>query len=213
MFFDREKCIEFCELGIDKKRIGQYQEALAFYQKAISYDPTFCPVYMNITKVLIGIKEYYIAFKSLMTYAHLNWLSPNHDNTQYQMLLPSYDFNRKITEDLRLQDDLVETICRQYPSLKTIASDTNLTFNAGICYIMSHPQVISYNSIDVDLIYNHGILLLGQIPQGKVIRGTEHEPMINLIGFAYIIKNLRNIQVISEVINTYLTESFEPIDL
>jgi len=213
MYFDRENCIKFCELGIDKKRNGQYNEAIALYQKAMSYDPTFSPAYMNTAKVQIGIKEYDYAFKNLMTFAHLNWLNPTYNTSQYQMLLPHYAFNHSITEDLRLQDNLVDNICEQYPSLKIIASNVNLACNAGICYVMNHPQVIKYNSIDVNLIYNHAIVLLGQIPQGKVIQGTEHETMINLLGFAYIIKNLKNTQVLTEVINIYLSDSFSPIDL
>ncbi len=213
MDFEREKCVDLCELGIEKKRNGQYNEAIALYQKAISFDPTFSPAYMNTAKVQIGIKEYDYAFKNLMTYAHLNWLNPTYNTSQYQMLLPAYEFNQNITEDLRLQDNLVSNICEQYPSLKIIAVNINLTLNAGVCYTMSHPQVIIYNSIDVNLIYNHGIVLLGQMPQGKVILGSEHEIMINLLGFAYIIKNLKNINVLSEVINIYLSDSFSPLDL
>ncbi|MBV6462496.1 MAG: hypothetical protein HJHJAOHD_02647 [Flavobacteriales bacterium] len=212
--FNRQKAIEICNLGVNEKRKGNYKKALDYYTEAKSFDPTFHHIYNNSAKVLIGIGDFDLAFKNLLTYAHLNLILPYYNLSQYDMLLPYYQWNYAISHTLDLKPNLVKSVCDEAEQCKYIAVELNLCANSGICYALTNKSVIEDNEIDINIFKQYQNILLGIPSTGEDVRSSVFAPMINLLGFAYLVRNILGSDYSTlEVSQIYLDDTFIPRNL
>jgi len=208
---NKQKAVELCELGIAEKRKSNFEQALNYYNKAKQVDPTFPHTYKNSAKVLIGLEQYELAFRHLLTVSHLNMIIPQYDIQQFESIL-NYYYSIDETHSYLNQDyfSFFEQIYSEQPILKYIAIDINITRLAGICYIMKHKEIIEHHGIDLSLIKNDQKILLGQIPTGQSIGGTEYEKLFNLIGFIYIALNINGGEFdLLTIPNIYFDENYK----
>lgn len=202
--------VEFCELGISEKRKGNFKKALSLYAKARQYDSTFPHIYYNSAKILIGLGKYDLAFRHLLTVAHLNMVYQTNNIEDFEYHKDEYAWDQNISKTLnKSYFHYFISICSATESLKYFAVDINISKLAGLCYIMQNKHILDYHSIDEIHVLNYIMGLLGNAPNGQNFTSTEYDRLFNLIGFLYLIGNLKldiNKSIVQEI---YFEDNFE----
>src|SRR5690606_320713 len=227
---NRNESVLLCNKGITEKRKGNYSEALKFYSKARLADSTNQDIYYNSAKILIGLGNTNEAIKNLLVYLHLsiynnisidpfsgdrlfnNLLDPEYsDPIKQQLFMQNLDlfkyFNQYgkpiISDTLVLQDDLVSFICLWRAPLQLCVLDHNLSFYAGLCYVLDDKIIQIFNAITKEELDDLKSGLLGQ-QYNNLIRNTYKEKLFFVLGFMVLAINLKRIKNTVEIPNYYL---------
>lgn len=213
---DKNKSIELCNIGINEKRRGNYQEALNYYNKAKLYDILNANIYYNKAKILIGLGKFKEGFINLLIYYHLNLLGPDYKSEISFMFYDNY-LNTKfyweksnLTTNLNIEPNIIKHICEQIPATKYLVVDINLSFYAGICFIGENEDIRKFNNISLQYIQNIQNGLLGRIDKyNNDLRNTPIENLFNYVGFLYSFINTNlNVNVQMNVEQFYFNEDY-----
>ena len=232
---DDKKCIEFLNLGIAEKRNGNYEKAILYYEKAKEYNPLNSNIYYNSGKLHIGLGNTTEAIKHLLVYLHLsiynnssidpisgnrlfkNLLAPDYDDPIKQQLymnnLDLFNYINKygksiITDTIVIQGDPVGFLCLVKGPLQLCVLDQNLSFYAGLCYVLNDKIIQIFNDITEDELIDlkNGILAK---QYKNLIRNTYKEKLFYVLGFLYLAINLKRIKNTLEIPNYYLGKEFQ----
>ena len=153
---DRNQSVDYCELGIQKKRQGDYEAALSFYAKAKDADFSNPFVYKNSAKVLIGTNRNDEALRHILTYVHLDIVTNRYDpNTlvtsfsvpQIDFIMNEYNWSGTIDGHTAIPVNYVSSRCAMLDDLQLIAIEIDMSANAGICYARIHEEILSQHGI------------------------------------------------------------------
>lgn len=232
---NRNESVLLCNKGITEKRKGNYSEALEFHSKARLADSTNQDIYYNSAKILIGLGNTNEAIKNLLVYLHLsiynnisvdpfsgdrlfnNLLDPEYsDPIKQQLFMQNLDLFKYvnqygkpiISDTLVLQGDLVSFICLWRPPLQLCVLDHNLSFYAGLCYVLDDKIIQIFNGITKEELDDLKSGLLGQ-QYNNLIRNTYKEKLFFVLGFMVLAINLKRIKNIVEIPNYYLNKNFQ----
>jgi len=232
---NREESILLCDKGIAEKRKGNYENALEFYYKARLADSSNQDIYYNSAKVLIGLGNTVDGMKNLLVYLHLsifnniridpfsgnrlfnNLLSPDYDDQIKQQLFMNNlelfkyvnQYGKPIISDtLVMQGDLVRFLCLARAPLQLCVLDHNLSFHAGICYIIDDNVIQIFNDIEEEELTDLKSGLLGK-QYKNLIRNTYKEKLFYVLGFLYLAINLKRIKNTLEIPDYYLNKGLQ----
>lgn len=232
---NREESILLCDKGIAEKRKGNYDKALEFYSKARLADSSNQDIYYNSAKVLIGLGNTEDGIKNLLVYLHLsifnnisvdpfsgnrlfkNFLAPDYDDPIKQQLfmknLELFNYVNQygkpiISDTLVMQGDLVRFLCLARAPLQLCVFDHNLSFHAGICYIVDDNIIQIFNDITEEELDDLNSGLLGK-QYKNLIRNTYKENLFYVLGFLYLAINLKRIKNTLEIPDYYLNKELQ----
>lgn len=214
---NKQKSIELCNLGIAQKRIGNFEKALQYYEEARQFCKTNQEIYYNTAKVLIGLGEYSLAFKNIMTYSHLKRLTSDTGYFQNNIFMTSlwidafdnYLWEDEITENFSISKDELYSLKFQLASQYSVVLDFNSCFLAGLCFILEDSELVKFHKLENNLIVNTKDALLGQL-QKEGLKNCKYENLINACGLYFILNNYilfkNNLEQVSEI---YFSEAFK----
>jgi tetratricopeptide (TPR) repeat protein len=232
---NREESIVWCEQGIAEKRNGNYDKALEFYSKARLADSSNQDIYYNAAKVLIGLGNTEDGIKNLLIYLHLsifnnikidpftgnrlfnNLLSPDYDDPIKQQLfmknLELFNYINQygkpiITDTLVMQGDLVRFLCLARAPLQLCVFDHNLSFYAGICFVLEDNIIQIFNDVKEEELDDLKSGILGKSYNG-VLKNTYKEKLFYVLGFLYLAINLKRIKNTLEIPEYYLNKELQ----
>jgi len=179
---NRGKSIELCNLGIEAKRNGDFEESLRYYSKAILYDYLNPATYMNSAKVLIGIERYKEALRNILTYIHLKL--PFDESLLYQV---SSFYQLDKSHKIHHKQEHIDELFRRQPLIRQISIDVNATFNAGLSYlVINKAGLMIPNGISNELIDNERYVILGKLPKGLNLRQSIYANMVHIVGVLFL---------------------------
>ncbi len=196
---DRDQSVDLCELGIQKKRQGDYEAALSFYAQAKNADYSNPDVYKNSSKILLGTNRNDEALRHILTYVHLNIVTNRYDpNTpvtafsvpQIDLVMDEYNWSGTIDGLTTIPDSYVPSRCAMLGHLQLVAIEIDMCANAGICYARIHDDIVSQHGIPSSMFQSQSQIYLGIRPSSQMIRESKYEHLINVIGFAFLDENL-----------------------
>lgn len=205
-----QKSNKLCNLGIAQKRIGNFEQALLYYEEAKQFCKTNQDIYYNTAKVLIGIGKYSLAFKNIMTYSHLKRLTADTWYFQNNIFMTStwidafnnYVWEGKIMENFSISKVELNSLKFKFASLYSVVLDFNSCFLAGLCFILEDFELIKFHNIDDNSIKNIKDGLLGQV-QNAELKNSKYEKLINAAGLYFIFNNFilfnNNLEEVSEI--------------
>ena len=77
MSHNTELAEHYLELGVEAKRVGQYNKAIQFYKKAESLNPHEEMIYYSLAKTYYIVENYDGAIQNYLKYASIKGLSHN----------------------------------------------------------------------------------------------------------------------------------------
>lgn len=212
-----QKSEELCKIGINQKRIGNYENAIKFYEEAKNVCNTNQNIYYNTTKILIGLGNNELAFKNLITYSHLSLFKLSDKYLSEDLIMrniwKSIVFKQYFWENQLLEGYLFNVKSKKMwdllgAPLYIIACDYNSSFLAGLCYLFGDKELLKFHKIDDYLINDMKDGLLGK-PANGLLKHSKYENMINLLGLIFILINISNtIQIFDEAPAYYLSNKF-----
>ncbi|WP_324023746.1 hypothetical protein QSV08_12910 [Maribacter sp. BPC-D8] len=207
----KEKCAELLQIGVQHKRNGDLEQALNYYGKAFNKYKLNPDIYKNCSKIYTSIGEPDHAMRNLLTYSQLVINSGSINMESYDFAVSFYKWSGDLNGNVRVQKDIALTAVAQNFNLAKIVADLNLTFQAGICYIIKHRNNMTNLQIPANLLNNYIKTLLGRTTDGPSLADTNGAPMVRAIGLSYLLVNFitnPNLEI-EELIDAYLNEEFE----
>lgn len=208
--------IDLCNEGIKQKRLGNYDKCLEYYDEAKKVCKSNQDIYYNIAKVQIGLGNYSIAFKNILTYAHLCRMKANTSNftdnifmtEQWFTYLNEYSWDFQINNELAVSESNMQEISFALASFYSMVLDHNCSFLAGLCYILENKDLIKSLNIQDSHIEDIKNGLLGK-PSAAFLKKSNISKIINSLGLFYIIINCTLIKNnIDEIPNIYFNNRF-----
>lgn len=190
---NKEKAFKLNQEGIQLKRQGEFDLAIQKYNEAKQYDPINKNCYLNSYKLLMAFEKS-IATYNILVYKHLDFLQTTpeiYQNSQSNEWHQFYLWNGTISDKFNVPNNIVFETIEKQPLLSLIAYDINSCFNAGFGVLLSDNTLADYHNIEKNLITNYKSLLLGQPPNGQDLRSSKYENVINIIGFLFLMNNLK----------------------
>jgi len=212
----RKISIGLCNFGIAEKRKGNYEIALRYYAEAKVIDSTNPDIYYNTCKILIGLGNYDLAFKNLMTYLHINRAIANTSAFSsvifmteiWFSFLKMYIWHGEILPGFSLTTEQYNNMVFNMAHFYSMVMDSNACFLAGLCYILNDKSILDFHKIEEYLIDDIISGLLGK-PSQVLLKSDEKFFLINTVGLFYVIINYiifkNNPEEISEI---YFYENF-----
>jgi len=213
---NEQKSVELCNLGIAEKRKGNFEKALDYYEQAKNVYGINPNIYYNISKILIGIKNYKLAFKNILIYTHLESLSYDKEHHEFEMFIEKklfddnkrYDWNGLIYQGFSVNKEVIDKLFFIIAPHYRMIQDENAAFLAGLIYILERPEILKLHNINHVTIEDILNGLLGQNSNVDLKRG-EYVRLINLTGLIYLYGNLNFCEInLYSIKDLYYSEKF-----
>lgn len=208
---------EILEKGIRAKRMGNYDLALEYYEKAREIAPFDSRIFNNMFRVYIGLEQYDIALRNLLIiccYNRIDRLIETDIKNNPMTELVLYQFRDKFTSPTLLYTEGSSNIVTYEPNLifKAIEYDfllndfifraATLTWYIGHSYVGLYPTIISTHNIPINGFKNLNDSLLGK-PAGNDLRENELAGLFLCIGFIFAHMNIKSNLITKESIVSY----------
>lgn len=189
----QEKAHDLNIKGIEYKKQGLFELALECYSEAMKYEPENRNCYLNSYKIEVGLNNPN-AFINILILKHIDLLDSifePQNNTTFFDWKPFYKWDKPITENSSVNQDIVSKLVEKNPIYEVLAMDLNTCCNLGVLILSIDENLRNFHNVPLDLIKNYQLKLLGKEPMGKSIRDSTFENLANIIGFIQLISNLK----------------------
>lgn len=182
---DKNKCVQYLNAGVAKKRNGDYEGALLLYKEAEQYDSTNYNIYYNSAKIYLGLGKYPDSLSSFIQYSKVlkeynKFSNPMEDAILDQIKRNIVKYSPVIKKHIPI--DLDKFISN--PGNKKIVVDINCSKYVGVCLISNYPNLkkeILLSDSDIGEIKNS---LLGKPSNSELDEKKEYALII--LGLKYL---------------------------
>ncbi len=193
IFNNKEQAFELNRRGIELKKQGDYDGALAHYEEAKLFDPINKNCYLNCAKIYTALGNEK-AFENLLIFKHLDFIQSNQANfdiAQKTDFATMYLYSDFIDTERTVPPTRAIDIMNSNVGYKLLGFDINTMFNAGFNIMQHDLSLLQHHEIEDTLIHNYRKKLLGIDFTGRSLRESKFEPLVNTVGFIVMANNLK----------------------
>jgi len=212
---------QILENGIQAKRMGNYNLALEYYEKAREISPLDKRIFGNIFRIYIGLERYEDALRTLLIICSTNridrLIETDLKDPISRMMLGEFK-ERFISSSTLYKKDLFNTI-KFEPELIKMAIEKdellndfilradNQTYYIGHAFIGLNPSIISTHNIPIKEFLNLNNSLLGR-PTGNDLRDHNSSGLFLCVGFIFAHMNLNDsLSNKNDIVSYYLDKN------
>lgn len=216
-----DKLTEILENGIQAKRMGNYDLAVEYYEKAREISPLDKRIFGNIFRIYIGLERYEDALRNLLIICSNNRLDRLIETDMKDPIAKSmlYEFKGRFNSTSKLYNKGIFNKVKFEPGLipKALEKDEllndlifradNLTYYIGHSFIGLNSSIISSHNIPIKEFRNLNNSLLGN-PTGSDLREHKTSGLFLCIGFIFAHMNINpSLKSKEDVVSYYLDKN------